>query len=592
MEQFLREAASWQVGKTLTPPPPTKSAATTRPRAVSRVYLFSHVLLHELRTQLVPRLKSPGYWVAQACSVGIVFLANFLLAADRLPFSVPLASISVLVTALFLSMVMTTRLWVDQEGANIRHQFLRGVPPAVTITAKTIPTLVEVVILALLVLAGRWLLADGGPVHLRASLHSQTPQGNAWPDNYATLLQAPWLPAVVPMIVYVGFVGSLQGLFVSLWVALSQQRDSRVPNANSVKGSRGSGLVQASSAAITLVVVQITVSGAFGQVAADRFAAPLEALPGNLTDLVGSLSPLRWGYNWVLVAEYRRARCNWSTIRCDQHDTSVRPAYLNNRCLKLTTAPGAQAPQAADPTVADNWYDCRAEDSGNYVEAPSEILVDWKRRQALFEAAGLPVPLESMADRYSASRFADYERTRRQQDAASPAAQCDLQRALLNYENSLSGILVSRAMYRPRWIDTEFCLRRCPTADWQRSESFMECDARSGSSRLDPPLRYPIIDRILEEASVLPVVSPTPCSFKAKAPNGVTGLSAASIVSSAEGRPKLFSAQVQRELGGLCSDEPETKDRVLNGTMAATALIWGLLDALLLRRWYRGLQRV
>ncbi len=372
-------------------------------------------------------LKFWKYWLLVLGLISLVFVTNFLGDADRLPFAVTRTSVALLVAALFISTVNSARLWVDHEADRIRQRCLRGMNPFLVAVSRLVPGLVEGVVFAGLVFAVWWILSGRlGPLHwlrhVGVWLEGSVGLHTLWPDGLATFSGLPWLPVLVPLLVYVSMVGCLQGLVISLWVGRRQLLGwgERSGGGGFIPGG---GQVSAFVAAL-VVVAQIFLSGAFGHITTSGGGTASRAF-GSAVDWLAGLSPVRWAYNAVVMQEWREARCSAAKTPC-RYGSWYAPTFIQG-CLDpalLSRYTGADAnrleirtldrSEVTDPT---HWWDCDERKAGAWYVPVGELenvdASDAVRKWVTLKDLGAPIPIGLIAEQVGSSQFEAIEAHRR-----------------------------------------------------------------------------------------------------------------------------------------------------------------------------------
>ncbi len=473
------------------PPLPPGRGEVNEPPSLGRLL---HTLGHEIRDQFLGNVQSGLYWLMLIMFVGVTFFTNFFGGANELPFSVPLATNALLVSILFISTVSGVRIWSGRAGDRIRQIALRRMGVNTVLLSKATPALLEALLIAGLALIGTWLL------ELRAGA---SPKG--WPDSFAGLPWLPQLPTVVVMMVYVGLVGWTQGMVISLMMTLNGQRGAlkhfKNPSQAAEPKKRKSIIImdpvqQAYSLAVLLVVGQIGLGGAFGQITAEYNADASK--PGTFATLVvdglGSLSPLRWGYNAAMIYEWRQARCRIHKDRDAKCEDSTPDLKLSNECV-----PGGLSDDTFSPASAQ-WRDINDAACGRVVkdDRKNGTAVPLRRNAvALYYQAGgkeadrldriiekrkllskrkSPFPAESVSESFSAESWSQLNKMRLESAGADARKfQCYQREANTKYEHVITEDLVGKGMVRPELVDVEWCWRACPdarevTGVWQNNQ--------------------------------------------------------------------------------------------------------------------------
>ena len=458
------------------PSSPSTSSQKNYAREGSSSGRWIHSILHEIRTNFLSNIKSPFYWTMLLLFIGVTYLTNFFGSANQLPFSIPVATNALLISTLFVSTMSGVQVWTGRAGDRIRQKLLRRVGLSTILTSKAIPALFESILIAGLAWAGSFSL------QLR-----ETDTG--WPDHFAYLPSLPQVPAVVVLMVFVGFVGWLQGVVISLigTVVAQTSRIKHLRNPGRPRAFRWGGAAmdpvrRAYSIAVLLVVGQIGLGGAFGQITAG-FKIEKKDFPTLGVDLLGSLSPLRWGYNAALVQEWRYTRCKIhdsfehtcdSTFDLDLRQSTECAVDLDQNQSTVTPSQVTWA--------SINSLECRSKDKNdstpNSLKAKGETeaiaifyqpsdpveatrLDRLRKKRELLEERKSAFPRTAVSEAIAAENWARINNARTGKKKTKDY-QCLVREANVRYEHQLLSQLVSLGMLRPQLVDVEWCWRNCP----------------------------------------------------------------------------------------------------------------------------------
>lgn len=458
--------------------PPPEVPATERPPVQERPASgrWLHSISHEISDQFIGNLRSGLYWVMLGLFIGVTFFTNFFGGADSLPFALPLATNALLVSILFVSTVSGVRVWAGPVASRIRELYIRGANLPALLAGKAAPAILEALLIAALALIGTWTL----------ELRGAAP---GWPDAFASI---PWLdsvPAVVILMVFVGLTGWAQGATISLLMAVFAQggalkhfSDPRAEKDKERKQEKAPAMgmdpvQQAYSLAVLLVVGQIGLGGAFGQITSDYDDIVSDGAT-LVVDTLGSLSPLRWGYNAALISEWRQTRCRVRQFVDQECDSLIPKPKISNECI-----PGGIADDTFTPSTA-HWIDINDPACGrSATQTPTDGTLEPERRNtvALYFQAGdeeadrldrllerqsllaerkVLLPPQAASEAFSAQSFAKLNEVRK--DPAAKNLACFQREANVDYLYSLTETLVAKGMIRPELVDVQWCWRNCP----------------------------------------------------------------------------------------------------------------------------------
>lgn len=458
--------------------PPAAQPAPARAAVVERSSAgrWRHTIGHHVLDQFVGNLRSGLYWLMLVLFIGVTYFTNFFGGADSLPFSIPLATNALLVSILFVSTVSGVRVWAGPVASRIRELQVRGASLSALLVAKAAPALLEALLIAGLALVGAWAL----------ELRGAAP---GWPDGFASLPWLPGLPAVVLLMVFVGLVGWAQGATISLLMAVFAQRGALRHFSNPTAGEGGAKrpskppamgmdpVQQAYSLAVLLVVGQIGLGGAFGQITSDYDDVVADGAT-LLVDGLGSLSPLRWGYNAAMMAEWRQTRCRVRSLVDASCDSELPSPTVSNECVPGGVPEDTFTPSKAewadinDPvcgrTTRDDPKDGQLEPARRNTvalyfqaqEREADRLDRLLERQRLLEERRVLLPPQAVSQAFSAQSYAKLNEVRK--DPASEDLACYQREANVDYLYSLTESMVAKGMIRPALVDVQWCWRNCP----------------------------------------------------------------------------------------------------------------------------------
>lgn len=437
---------------------------------------FAYTVRHYVGQDFGGNLKSGLYWLMLSLFIGVTFFTNFFGGANELPFAIPLATNALLVSVLFVSTVSGVKVWTGPAGDRIRQLLVRGASLPTVLVAKAAPALLEATLIAALALIGTWVLESRGVAP-------------GWPDAFSNLAWAPSIPTVVPLMMFVGLVGWAQGATISLLMAVHAQRSAlrhfSAPRAEAApKPKRRGGAVmemdpvqRAYSLAVLLVVGQIGLGGAFGQITSGYVRMEKEAAT-LVVDGMGSLSPLRWAYNAALISEWRQTRCRVRHEVGRSCETSLPSPKLANECV-----PGGLADDTFRPSQM-SWKDINDPACGRveserrpdgslepdrrhtvalYFQAggtDADRLDRLLERRRLLDERQVLLPAQAVTQAFASQSYARLNDVRKRPGGEELA--CYQREANVDYLYNLGEMMVAKGMIRPSLIDVEWCWKNCP----------------------------------------------------------------------------------------------------------------------------------
>ena len=381
-----------------------------------------------------------------------------------------------------------------RAGADrIRQLRLRGLKFSHILISKAAPAIFELLTIALLAFLGIVIMKFRPGAEVLG-----------WPDTFSNLSWFFGLPSIVLLVVYVGFVGWLQGITISIFIALYRQRSivtyqKNIGNVMSQKPKRqmmlGDPVAQAYSLAVLMIVGQIGLSGAFGKITKTFHhlddIVQVDGLVTSTFDILGSFSPLRWGYNAAIVSEWRQSRCrihnaiprnptedecvgdrlNLGDLKFPQECIAGLPSEDRLYLSRITDdawkklGEGSCADGSEEPLARGEYYpQYMQEEIAIYYQTAGQSADQLSRIQNKIRMLGLrrsPFPIEVVSQSFSAERWAELNHIR--QVGATPRKfRCAQRRANIKYEQALAEELVGKGMLRPKIVDVEWCWRYCP----------------------------------------------------------------------------------------------------------------------------------
>jgi hypothetical protein len=236
---------------------------------------------------------------------------------------------------------------------------------------------------------------------------------------------------------------------------------------------------------VLLVVGQIGLGGAFGQITSDYDDLAKDA-PSLVVDSLGSLSPLRWAYNAALVAEWRQTRCRVRGKADERCSSSLPGPKIAQQCVAGGLPPEQDTFMPGQATWVDiNAAKCGAvEDGAPEASARKDGTLEPARRRNValyFQASGsdadrldrllerrrlldereVLLPAQATSQAFAAQSYARLNEVRERRDPAKDLA-CYQREANLDYLYGLTETMVAKGMIRPSLLDVEWCWRSCP----------------------------------------------------------------------------------------------------------------------------------